>query len=249
MSEARTTSRHIAAELRTAIRGGEYPPGARLPSRSELVARYHVAPQTITNAINMLRAEGLVVGLVGSGWYVRRRPPMMRLARSRLSRAERDAGRGTFTTDAHSGGWTTRVDVEIRTEPAGDDVATALDLEPGTEVLVRDRVMAADDIPVQLATSYLPREVTAGTAIEEEDTGPGGIYARLEETGHQLDHFTEAVRIGQASDREAVQLDVAVGTAVYRIQRVAHTVARPVEVNVITAVGDRYELYYELPAG
>ncbi len=249
MSEGRTTWREIAGELRAAISGGVYPPGAKLPSRSELVARFDVAPQTVTNAINVLRAEGLVKGMTGSGWYVRERLPVMRLARSRLSRAERDAGRGTFTIDAHTGGWTARVEVVIRVEPAGDDVATALDLEPGAEVLVRDRVMAADDVAVQLATSYLPRGVTAGTAIEEEDTGPGGIYARLEEAGHRLDHFTEAVRFGQATEHEAARLDVPAGTAVFRIQRIAHAVAGPVEVNVITAVGDRYELYYELPAG
>jgi GntR family transcriptional regulator len=99
----------------------------------------------------------------------------MRLTRTRLSRAEREAGRGTVTTDAHVGGWTARVDVEIRTEPARDEVAAVLDVEPGTEVLVRERIMFADDHAVQLATSHLPRDLTTGTAIEQEDTGPGGV--------------------------------------------------------------------------
>ncbi len=248
MSEARTTWRDIAGDLRSAIARGDYLPGAKLPSRSALVAQYAVAPQTVVNAINALRSEGLVVGMTGSGWYVRKHLSVMRLARNRLSRAERNAGRGTFATDAHAGGWTARVEIEIRSEPARDEIAATLDLEPGTEVLVRDRVMAADDIPVQLATSYLPRDLTADTAIEQNDTGPGGVYARLEDAGHRLDHFTEVVRIGHASEDEAEQLDVPVGAAVYRIQRVAHTALRPVEVNVITAVGERYELYYELPA-
>lgn len=248
MPEARTTWREIASDLRAALARGDYLPGAKLPSRSALVAQYAVAPQTVVNAINALRSEGLVVGLTGSGWYVRKHLPVMRLARSRLSRAERNAGRGAFTTDAHAGGWTARVKIEIRSEPASNEIAATLDLEPGTEVLVRDRVMAADDVPVQLATSYLPQDLTAGTAIEQNDTGPGGVYARLEDAGHRLDHFTVVVRIGHASEHEARQLDVPVGTTVYRIQRIAHTAVRPVEVNVITAVGERYELYYELSA-
>ncbi|WP_219415704.1 GntR family transcriptional regulator [Pseudonocardia nigra] len=248
MPEARTTWRDIAADLRGAIEGGEYAPGARLPSRSQLVQRYSVAPQTVVNAINALRAEGLVVGLTGSGVYVRPHRPVMRLARNRLSRAERTAGRGTFTTDAHNSGWTVRVDVEIRTEAADGDVAAELGLDPGSEVLVRDRVHFADDQPVQLATSYLPRELTSGTAIEQEDTGPGGIYARLEDAGHALTHFTEVVRIGHASEPEADQLGIPVGAAVYRIRRIAHTGVRPVELNIITAAGERYELHYELPA-
>lgn len=248
MSEGRVGAREIAENLRAAITRGEYGPGAKLPSRSELVQRYSVAAQTVTSAIDTLRAEGLVVGLTGSGWYVRERPPVMRLARNRLSRAERAAGRGTFTSDAHSGGWAARVEVEIRIDSASDEVAGALGIAPGAEVLVRDRVMFAADQPVQLAVSYLPRDLTVGTRIEVEDTGPGGVYARLEEGGHRLLRFTEAVRIGQATDAEASRLRISVGAAVYRIERLAFASARPVEVNVITAVGERYELYYELPA-
>jgi len=44
--------------------------------------QYGVAPQTVVNAINVLRAEGLVVGLTGSGCYVRRQRPVMRMARA-----------------------------------------------------------------------------------------------------------------------------------------------------------------------
>lgn len=249
MAERRTTWRDIARDLRAAIVRGDYEPGARLPSRSSLMQQYGVAPQTVVNAINSLRNEGLVIGVTGSGWYVRRRQPLLRSARSRLSRAERAAGRGTFTSDAHAGEWSPRVEVEIRVETATGDVAGALGIDHGSEVLVRDRVMYADDRPVQLATSYLPRELTRGTVIEQEDTGTGGVYARLEDGGHLLSHFTEAVRIGQATEPEADRLDVPVGAAVYRIRRTAHTDDRPVEVNIITAAGDTFELFYELPAG
>jgi GntR family transcriptional regulator len=248
MAESRTTWRDIARDLRAAIERGDYGPGARLPSRSTLMRQYGVAPQTVVNAINSLRNEGLVFGLTGSGWYVRPRQPLLRSARTRLSRAERAAGRGTFLSDAHAGDWSPRVEVEVRVEPASEDIATDLGIEPGTEVLVRDRVMSADDRPVQLAASYFPRELTTGTAIEEEDTGPGGVYARLEAGGHVLSHFTEAVRIGQASEREAERLDVPVGAAMFRIRRTAHSSERPVEVNIITAAGDTFELLYELPA-
>lgn len=248
VAEPRTTWRDIAADLRAAITAGDYAPGARLPSRSRLMEQYGVAPQTVVNAINALRTEGLIIGLTGSGWYVRRRPPVMRMARTRLSRSERTAGRGTFTTDAHIGDWNARVDVRIRTEPARDEIAAALEIPPSTEVLVRDRVMYADDQPVQLATSYLPRDITAGTPIEAKDTGPGGIYARLEDTGHTLTHFQEVVRIGYASEAEAAQLDLPNGAPVYRIRRIAHTTTGPVEVNDTTAAGERYELRYELPA-
>lgn len=151
-------------------------------------------------------------------------------------------------SDAQLGGWTARTEVDVRTEPADEEVATVLGLEPGAPVLVRDRVMYADDEPVQLAASYFPGELAAGTAIEAENTGPGGVYARLEEAGHKLELFEESVRIGRASEREAAQLAVPVGSPVLRITRVARTRDRAVEINRITAHGDRYELHYALPA-
>jgi len=152
-----------------------------------------------------------------------------------------------FTTDAHTGGWTSRVEVEVRVEPAPDAVAEALKIQPGTEVLVRARVMYADDEPVQLATSYLPRDLTRGTPIEGKDTGPGGIYARLEEAGHHLDQFVEIVRTGLATETEATALGVAVGATFLRIHRTAHTTDHVVETNHLTAIADRFELEYRLP--
>jgi GntR family transcriptional regulator len=248
MPEGRTTWRDIADDLRAAIASGEYAPGDQIPSRSKLMARYGVASQTVNNAVDALRAEGLVVGLPGSGLYVRTRPRVIRMARSRLARAEREAGRGTFMSDSALGDYVARVDVEIRTEPAGEEVAGELGIEPATPVLVRQRRMYADEEPVQLATSYFPAELTTGTRIEQEDTGPGGAYARLEEAGHRLARFEERVRIGAASAPEASQLGVAVGAPVFRITRIAYTQERAVEVNRIVANGERYELQYALPA-
>jgi GntR family transcriptional regulator len=244
MPEHRTTWRDIAADLREAIQRGDYAPGARLPSQSKLIEQYGVASQTVANAITALRSEGLIRSLTGSGHYVRKRPAVIRSTRSRLSPEERAAGRGTFTTDGHVGGWTPRSDTEICTDHARAEVAAALGIEPGTEVLVRDRLMYADDEPVQLATSYLPKDITEGTAIEQENTGPGGIYARLEEKGFTPLKFDEYVRIGTAAEHESDQLNIPAGSPVFRITRIASAPDRAVEVNFIVLNGERFELFY-----
>lgn len=242
-------SRKIAADLRRAIRGGEYSPGHQLPSGSVLMARYGVARQTVQNAIDLLRVEGLVVGRSGAGWFVREPPVVHRLARNRLSRDERSAGRGAFVTDATEGGWTPSVHVAVRRESADERTAAELHIAVGDEILVRERVMSADGQPVQLATSRLPRTLTAGTAIERENTGPGGIYARLEEAGHQLDHFVERVTSRVANDVESSVLHLTPGCPVLAITRTAYdTNGTPVETNDMVLAADRYELIYELPA-
>lgn len=246
MDVSRTTWRDIAGDLRAAITSGDFSPGARLPSRSKLMSQYSVSPQTVVNAINALMREGLVQGVAGSGWYVRKKPPVIRSTRSRLSPEERAAGRGTFTTDGHLGGWTPRSETDVRIERARDDVAAALNIEPDTEVLVRDRLMYAGDEPVQLATSYLPRDLTRGTPMEKDNPGPGGIYARLEDAGHGPLTFDEYVRIGRAAEHEADQLGISPGAPLFRITRVAAGPERPVEVNFITLNGERFELYYSV---
>jgi len=244
MSDGRTTWRDIAADLRGAIERGEVRPGEQLPTQSQLIQRYGVASQTVANALSALRAEGLIRSRTGSGHFVRERPPILRSTRSRLSAAERAAGRGTFLSDAHAGDWTPRSETEIRVEPASARVADALGLDEGVEVLVRDRLMFADDVPVQLAISHLPRELTVGTRIEEPDPGPGGIYARLEDAGYAPLRFDEYVRAGTASAPEADRLGLPTGAPVLRITRIATTDERLVEVNFLVLDGERFELHY-----
>ncbi|GAA5127285.1 UTRA domain-containing protein [Haloechinothrix salitolerans] len=135
-------------------------------------------------------------------------------------------------------------------ERADAVTASALDIDEGTEVCVRDRVMSADGIPVQLAASRLPREITRDTTIEETDTGPGGLYSRLEDAGHTLDHFVERVSARLATHDEQAKLQLPEGTPVILVTRIAYnTDGRALEVNAMTMSADRYELVYELPAG
>jgi GntR family transcriptional regulator len=60
----------IADDLRTKITSGEFPVGSRLPTKSELMARYHVAVNTVERAIEELRKAGLVETLQGAGMFV-----------------------------------------------------------------------------------------------------------------------------------------------------------------------------------
>ena len=61
----------LAAELRGAVAGLRA--GDRLPSSRALMARHQVSPVTVTRAIGLLSAEGLVVTRPGSGTYVAER--------------------------------------------------------------------------------------------------------------------------------------------------------------------------------
>ena len=70
-------------------------------------------------------------------------------------------------------------DVRVSTEYPPGDVANDLSLEIGSQTITRRRRYVLDGKPVLLSTSYFPADIARGTLIEQEDTGPGGAYARL----------------------------------------------------------------------
>ena len=55
--------------MKRALGRGRYPPGARMPSEAELVARFSVSRMTVNRALNELKEEGLVVRIQGLGTF------------------------------------------------------------------------------------------------------------------------------------------------------------------------------------
>ena len=70
-NDSRNAYVQIADDLRRQIRDGDFGPGEKLPSTSELVAKYGVANMTIQGAFRMLRDENLIYSVQGRGTFVR----------------------------------------------------------------------------------------------------------------------------------------------------------------------------------
>jgi GntR family transcriptional regulator len=246
----RAVFRQIADHLRAAIEQGRLPQGARLPSETQLVEHYGVARMTARNALHVLQSEGLVVAEHGRGVFVRPRPPVRRLASDRFARRHREEGKAAFLAETESAGGKPAVDmITVKEERPAPDVADRLDLTGRDKTIVRRRRYLIDGRPVETATSYVPAEIARGTAIAEPDSGPGGIYARLEELGHRLDHFTEEIRARMPARDEISVLQLSPGVPVFHLVRTAYdTEGRPVEVCDTVMSADAYVLAYELPA-
>lgn len=246
----RPVFKQIADRLRTAIQSGELAAGARLPSEQELMDTHGVARGTIRQAVSLLRSEGLVKTEHGRGTFVRDRPPIRRLAHDRFARRHRERGKAAYLAELEADGRAAEVEVlEVKRIKAPDEVAVWLQLALGAYVLVRRRRYLADGEPMELAISYVPWEVAAGTQITQKDTGPGGIYARLEEGGHHLKRFSEEVTARMPGIDEIRALRLQPGVPVIRLIRVAYDTAElPVEACDAIMAADRYVLSYELPA-
>jgi DNA-binding GntR family transcriptional regulator len=70
-NDARPPFRQAADDLRKRIEKKEFGPGQVLPSIKALAAEYGVAPQTMQNALRILRDDRLVVSQQGRGLFVR----------------------------------------------------------------------------------------------------------------------------------------------------------------------------------
>jgi GntR family transcriptional regulator len=62
--------RQLAAIIRDQAASGELPPGARLPSILAMAARYEVSVPTVRKALDLLKAEEVVVGVAGYGTFI-----------------------------------------------------------------------------------------------------------------------------------------------------------------------------------
>ncbi|WP_405142523.1 GntR family transcriptional regulator [Sphaerisporangium sp. NBC_01403] len=237
--------RRIADRLRQAIVTGEFRDGDRLPGENALMSEYGIARATARQALAVLINEGVAVPRRGSGVYVRQFRPIRRHGSRRLSREQWGAGRAIWDSDTTGRPYTVD-DLTIAREAAADDAARVLGCD---EVWVRRRRYSVDGRAVQLAASHFPAELVAGSPIVAQDTGPGGVYARLRDLGHAPAHFTEEVRARMPTPEEAAKLGLPAGTPVIEVCRSAYAAGgMAVELNKMIMDAASYVLQYDFDA-
>lgn len=239
----------VADQLRSAIERGEHARGSSLPSEERLAEQFGVSRPVINRAIRLLRSEGLVRVERGRGTVVHEIAPIVRAATARYTKAARERGqsRGAFATEVTEMGHTPKSElVQLGPVTPPSDVADALAFEVDEVAAIRRRHMYADDVPVQIATSYIPWTIAAGTQITQEDTGQGGTYSRLADLGHPVVRFTERITVRMPEADEAVVLRLSEDQPVYVVHHVAWTADdRPVEVTVHVLPVHQWVLDYE----
>jgi GntR family transcriptional regulator len=249
MPAARQDAKYrIADAIRSKITSGEYAAGAVVPSETQLAQEFGVAKMTARGALEVLKAEGLVDARQGRATTVRQFNPIRRRATSRLAADVWLTGRSIMSADTSDR--RPEVDqVEVSESPAPEHVARVLGLTAGELVFVRSRRHVLDGNPVLVSTSYLPGALVAGTTITQADTGPGGIYARLAEIGHAPIRFVEELRSRMPTAEETAQLNLATGSPVIQIARIAYTAENSVvELNEMVLDANAYVLEYAFDA-
>ena len=220
----------IAEALRAGIARGDYRPGSTIPKETELMAAHGTGRDPV-------RRRGTVV---------RQRPSRRRITRSRLVYRD-ELG---YYFDQAAQGWRPVQTPSVSRGPVPYDVAALLGLEPGAEVVIRDRVMGdpATGQATQLATSYIPAVLASELPVlSAAETGPGGIYDRLEEAGYGPIRWTEAITSRMPGPVEARLLRLPPGVPLLRILRLAASPAgQALEVNDTRVNAEAWEISYPI---
>jgi GntR family transcriptional regulator len=225
----------VYLDLRGALDAGEWRPGDRLPTERDLAQRYGCSLITVRRALSELASEQRIERTRGRGTYVLR------------PRIERDlAGTRSFSEEMQDRGMdpATRV-VAARPEFAGESVAAALGIEPGSPTIYLERLRMADGEPLLLEEVHLPAERFPG--LLASDLEHNSLYDLLTER-----YRTPVVRAREALEpvhmpaREAALLHVPTRSLALLVEGIAFSAdGTPVEFGRTYVRGDRTRYYVE----
>jgi GntR family transcriptional regulator len=218
----RLSSRDIAAILRQQIIDRKWPRGSMLPSEPELALTYDTTRSTINRAIQDLRRDGLVSPRQGRGTTVTFMPPITRDSTARYNKELREQSRGAFAAEIERLGMTPRSQTTVLRELPPPEVAEVLGTPEGEEVVVRHRVMFADDTVVQVAPTYIPLDIAGGTQLEQIEQPAGGMVSTLEQLGFKEVEIEETITLSRApTEDEQDTLKIGADQAVFEMMHVA----------------------------
>jgi GntR family transcriptional regulator len=249
-TDARTLQVRIADDIRAKIEIGEYAPGTQLPTYDDLAEAYLCSLAVVRKAVDLLKQQGLVVTRQGKGSYVRERPTARRHGVNRYSRSRWQGGQAVLIAEAAQQGHVANQLIRFLGEvQAPENVAERLAIPSASPVFVRRRTTLINDRPNQLADSYYPLSIVRQVPrIQEEDTGPGGGFARIEEAGIRLARIREELSTRMPTTPEVVTLKLPEGTPVIELIRTTYSDAgTPIEVMLATIAGDMITFDYDFP--
>jgi GntR family transcriptional regulator len=225
----------VYLDLKAALDEREWRAGDRLPTERDLAERYGCSLITVRRALSELVREQRLERTRGRGTFVLH------------PRIDRDfAGDLSFSEEMQTRGLdpATRL-IAARPESAGEAVAAALGLEPGSPTLYLERLRLADGEPLLLEQVHLPAERFPG--LLASDLEHGSLYDLLTERyGVRVARAREVLEPVLLRAREARLLERNPGTPALLIEGIASTdEGTPVELGRTFVRGDRTRYYVE----
>jgi GntR family transcriptional regulator len=217
--------------LRHRIATGEYAPGSKIPSESELCRELAVSRVTVREALRELVRADMLVKIHGKGAFVAAET-------TRKLQTVKYAG---FLEDLQERVQKLTVtDVEMRAVTAAPDIAAALGLDAGAEITRIRRLRHIDDEPFSFTVNYLPIDIGKRIRAKELYSVP---LLKILQTDLRIPivRAQETIDAVPADPEVAQRLGISVLYPVMHMRRVMFTTAdRPFEVVETFYRADKY---------
>lgn len=217
--------------LKNEIQNGTYLVGALLPTETELERIYQVSRTTVRRATELLEKEGLVEIKQGRGTMVLD------------SRTHQDLNRVTSVSESlrRKGYVISTKSMYIDKVPATEKLAKELQVPQGSVLARIQRIQLADGKPIVIMKNYISYILVPD--IEQYTSKFSALYQFLEEQYHlEIDGAKDKIYAKASDFTEAEILNVDPGTALLCIHRICYRKDKPVCVDQVSILGDRYEL-------
>ena len=248
--DPRPRSQQIAADLRAQIMSGDLPPRAQLPATAQIMELYGVpSSATVQAALNILKAEGYIEGMVGKGVFVRAVQQETITPADFAWPAVAGQPYQWLVSEHHQ-----HLPGSIKIREVGEvappaEVARAFGLSADDRVVRRSQLMFRGDQPTELVDNYYPVSIARGTVLARRPKLNGGSPMVLAAMGLTPARFEDVVSTRPPTSEEFLELELPTEVPVLRTFRVTVTESgQPVEATVMVKAGHRYEIRYRWQA-
>lgn len=260
-NEPRTDARSVATQLRSAIEAGKLAPGEKLPKNSDLCRMYGVNKNTMSKAIGLLKAAGVVSGVAGGATRVRVKHPFG--TRGNLDyQEEKNRVLSLEGIRMQSGGSERLLEIPVKelhedhaeydVIECPENVAEMLKIPAGNRALKRSYtrrhvanagiIRSESFIPYDLVKDY-PDLLDSG-----KEPWPGGVLHQLYTAGIEAGRIEDRITVTMPTNEESKDFDVPPGVPMYHRTRIIYNIdERPVEVAFTPIPSDRISFIFSTP--
>jgi GntR family transcriptional regulator len=185
--------------------------GEQLPSEHDLVRQFGASRVTVRQALEALRAEGIVESQHGRGWFLRRVRAVQNLGRLQ--------GFGEMLAPMGVRVHSKVLDVSECAAP--EAISNAFALPQGTNVVRIARLRLAGVRVMSYDLSYFPLDI--GRRLSQEDLARQDVFVLFERAlGIRLGFADVTIEVAPAEDDPATRLNVTMGTLIFKLTRLTH---------------------------
>ncbi len=219
------------------IRRGDWKPGDRIPSESELLEMFQVSRSTVRQVLELLNHQGFINRQPGRGTFVVQ--PTIEQTLTRIVSFTEDMRRRGFVPESRM--------VSSGLVPAPREIAERLSVEVGEELARLERLRLADGKPMSIEESFLVHRYCPGV-LERRDYTSAPLRETLEQDyGIRLVRAQQTIRAIQSPPDLSLILEIPRRVPLLSVERVTFSDREiPIEFLRIYYRADRYVLYNEL---